>query len=202
MTRIWQHTAGAKGQRRAESILEVAAALFTTKGFAATTTQDIAEQAGIAKGSLYYYFDSKEELLYRILLQNHERLHASVTEGFDRAASLDDVGVFVSRHVHFVLTHNAVSALFGAQVGVVRAVDSWWTTLSAARRAHEELLVSTIRAAQASGEATDALDASLTARALLAMANATLQWYRPGGRQSPDEIAAHHALLAVSSLRP
>jgi AcrR family transcriptional regulator len=204
MTRIWQHNAGTKGQRRREVILREAAALFTTKGYSLTTTQDIADRAGIAKGSLYYYFNSKEELLFSILLQNQEQLHRSVIDGHDFASTgeLADVRVFLSRHVQFVLTHNAVSALFGQEAGVVRAVDSWWNTLSAARRVHEDLLVAIIRRAQASGQANDHLDASLTARALLAMANSTLQWYRHEGRYGPDDVAAHHAELAVSALRP
>ena len=204
MTRIWEHTAGTKGQRRGEMILAEAAALFTSKGYDQTTTQDIADRSGIAKGSLYYYFNSKEELLFRILLQNHEQLHQTVTEGcdFGSGGGLAHVRVFLTRHLNFVLAHNAASALFGQEAGVVRAVDSWWNTLSAARRSHEELLVSIIRSAQASGEANAHLDAALTARALLAMANSTLQWYRPDGRYSAEEVATHHAELALLALRP
>lgn len=43
--------------------IEAAAAVFADKGFHGATTQDIAEAMGIKQGSLYYYFDSKEQAL-------------------------------------------------------------------------------------------------------------------------------------------
>ena len=52
---------------RAEEILEVAARLFADRGFHRTTTKDIAEAAGVAEGTLYNYFDSKDALLFGIL---------------------------------------------------------------------------------------------------------------------------------------
>lgn len=43
-------------------ILEAALELFTDQGFAATRLDDVAARAGVAKGTLYLYFDSKEDL--------------------------------------------------------------------------------------------------------------------------------------------
>lgn len=48
--------------RRAE-ILSVANQLFQTKGYAKTAVDEIVRQAGIAKGTFYHYFKSKEEIL-------------------------------------------------------------------------------------------------------------------------------------------
>jgi AcrR family transcriptional regulator len=49
-------------QRRAE-ILEAALALFSSKGFHDTTMEEVANSAGVAKGTIYLYFQSKEHLL-------------------------------------------------------------------------------------------------------------------------------------------
>ena len=49
----------------------VALALFTTKGFAATSLREIAEQLGISKAALYYHFPSKEEIV-RSLVSTRE----------------------------------------------------------------------------------------------------------------------------------
>jgi AcrR family transcriptional regulator len=49
-------------QRRAE-ILEAALALFSSKGFHDTTMEEVANAAGVAKGTIYLYFQSKEHLL-------------------------------------------------------------------------------------------------------------------------------------------
>ncbi|MBM3183833.1 MAG: TetR/AcrR family transcriptional regulator, partial [Chlamydiae bacterium] len=49
-------------QRRSE-ILEAARHLFQTRGYERTTLQDVMNRLGIAKGTIYHYFKSKEELL-------------------------------------------------------------------------------------------------------------------------------------------
>ena len=53
-------------QRRAE-ILDTVWRLFTTRGFQSTSVEDILTEVGIAKGTLYYHFSSKEEIL-RVLI--------------------------------------------------------------------------------------------------------------------------------------
>src|ERR1700740_630418 len=47
-------------QARAPEILDAALACFSEKGFAATRMEDIARRAGISKGTIYLYFDSKQ----------------------------------------------------------------------------------------------------------------------------------------------
>ncbi|MCL6591796.1 MAG: TetR/AcrR family transcriptional regulator [Firmicutes bacterium] len=62
MTRILK-----KPEERKAEILNVAAELFQTKGYEATTTADILEKAGIARGTLYYYFKSKDEVMDAVI---------------------------------------------------------------------------------------------------------------------------------------
>ncbi|MDO5112438.1 MAG: TetR/AcrR family transcriptional regulator [Clostridia bacterium] len=50
-------------QERKNEILDAASALFSQKGFDATSVNDILERVGIAKGTFYYYFQSKEEVM-------------------------------------------------------------------------------------------------------------------------------------------
>lgn len=50
-----------------EQVLEAAARLFTSKGFAATSTREIAEAVGIRQASLYYHFAGKDEILAALL---------------------------------------------------------------------------------------------------------------------------------------
>lgn len=53
-----------------QKIKETARKLFTSKGFAAVTTRDIAVEAGINQALLHYYFRSKEKLFEIIMLEN------------------------------------------------------------------------------------------------------------------------------------
>ena len=60
--------------RRAQ-ILEAAASLFAEKGFHRTTTKDIAEAADVSEGTLYNYFDNKEDMLIGIMSFLGENQH-------------------------------------------------------------------------------------------------------------------------------
>ena len=60
--------------RRAQ-ILEAAARLFAEKGFHRTTTKDVAEAADVSEGTLYNYFDNKEDMLIGIMSYLGENQH-------------------------------------------------------------------------------------------------------------------------------
>lgn len=59
---------------RRNEILDAAEQLFVTKGFDKTSTNDILERVGIARGTLYYHFGSKEEILDAIIERMSETL--------------------------------------------------------------------------------------------------------------------------------
>ena len=52
-----------EAKERRNEILDVAERLFATKGFDNTSTNDILDEVGIARGTLYYHFKSKEDIL-------------------------------------------------------------------------------------------------------------------------------------------
>ena len=56
-----------EAEERKNEILDVAERLFSTKGFDQTSTGDILAQVGIARGTLYYHFQSKEEILDAVI---------------------------------------------------------------------------------------------------------------------------------------
>lgn len=58
----------ARGQRRRQELLELAAHLFATKGYHPTSVADVVEGLGVGKGVFYWYFASKEELFRQILV--------------------------------------------------------------------------------------------------------------------------------------
>jgi AcrR family transcriptional regulator len=63
-----------------EKIKEAARKVFTRKGFAASRTRDIAEEAGINLALLNYYFRSKEKLFDIIMMENLQHFIAGVKE--------------------------------------------------------------------------------------------------------------------------
>ena len=70
-----------QAQRRAATIAAIVSAaskLFTARGFAATSIDDIASRAGVAKGAVYHHFESKEQIFQRVFEQMTGTLAAEV----------------------------------------------------------------------------------------------------------------------------
>ncbi|HUB60013.1 MAG TPA: TetR/AcrR family transcriptional regulator [Puia sp.] len=72
----------AKESSTEERIKEAARKLFTQKGFAATRTRDIAEEAGINLALLNYYFRSKQKLFDLIMMENFRQFVKGITVNF------------------------------------------------------------------------------------------------------------------------
>jgi AcrR family transcriptional regulator len=97
----------ARGVDARERLLVAAGEAFAARGFHATTTRDIAAAAGMSPAAVYVHHESKEELLYLIALEGHQRTRALVeaaiaahTEPVDqlRAAMLAFVTFHVEEH--------------------------------------------------------------------------------------------------------
>ena len=63
-----------EAEERKEEILDAAEKMFAMKGFDNTSTGDILDAVGIARGTLYYHFKSKEEILAHGILELREQL--------------------------------------------------------------------------------------------------------------------------------
>ena len=65
-------------ENRRERLLEAAAELFATKGYAGTSVRGIASAVGMLSGSVYYHFSSKEQILLTVYDQGVERFLAAI----------------------------------------------------------------------------------------------------------------------------
>lgn len=90
-----------RAEERKNEILDAADVLFGTKGFDGTTTKDILEKVGIARGTLYYYFQSKEEIMDALI----ERYAANLLSTARIVAKEKNIPI-VERIVRVVLSLN------------------------------------------------------------------------------------------------
>lgn len=65
-------------------ILQAAKRLFAQKGFAATTIEEIAQQADLSKGAMYGHFDSKEDLFLSLIHEKNDELEHRIQEVAER----------------------------------------------------------------------------------------------------------------------
>lgn len=84
-------------ESRRKQILDAAILLFDQQGFSATKISDISEKAGISKGLVYRYFNSKEE----ILLALHENIEHCIHECFQIPSARDAITTFAMRLLSF-----------------------------------------------------------------------------------------------------
>lgn len=67
-----------RSNNRRDLVLDAAAALFVKNGFNGTSTRDIAKATGMLPGSLYYHFQSKEDLLIAVFEEGVRRISEKV----------------------------------------------------------------------------------------------------------------------------
>jgi AcrR family transcriptional regulator len=77
-------------------ILDAALDVFAHKGFHSATITDVAKKAGIAKGLLYHYFSSKDELLYHIVLTGMNNLVEKFDENHDGVLTEAEMELFIN----------------------------------------------------------------------------------------------------------
>lgn len=66
-------------ERRRHDLLEAAKALFADRGFQATTMADVARQAGVSYGVVYWYFESKDDLFHALMAAEEAHLRERIS---------------------------------------------------------------------------------------------------------------------------
>ena len=91
---------------RQDEILQAACRIFARLGYSATNVEDIAKEAGMAKGTVYLYFKSKEEIFAAVLARDVESLTDRTIEGMSAVETFADrLTVFLNLRVAY-LQHN------------------------------------------------------------------------------------------------
>jgi AcrR family transcriptional regulator len=93
-------------EQRRGSILQAARAVFARQGYANTVVDDIASHAGIAKGTVYLYFPSKEQIYLAALLDEARQLDADSRAAMGSAATWQDkVGAYLRVRLDYFEAH-------------------------------------------------------------------------------------------------
>ena len=89
-----------KDQTTEEVILEAARKVFVKKGMYGARMQDIADEAGINKALLHYYFESKDKLFEKVFMEAAGHLFPKVNEVFNSDASVFEKDRTLLRGIH------------------------------------------------------------------------------------------------------
>jgi AcrR family transcriptional regulator len=105
---------------RRDQILTAAHAVFASRGFKESTVGDIADAAGIAKGTLYLYFKSKDEIYWAALDRGLDGLHALTTAALARGdGPREKLRAFIETKVRFFDEDREFFSIYFAEFGNV-----------------------------------------------------------------------------------
>jgi AcrR family transcriptional regulator len=79
-------TQAANYDERKEAIVDAAAALFASRGFNGASVADIAERCKTSKSLIYHYYESKEDILYDVMISHVRALEAAAADALAGAA--------------------------------------------------------------------------------------------------------------------
>src|SRR5262249_3213301 len=96
----------ARAERRREAILDTAALVFARHGYPNTDVQYVADALGLAKGTIYRYFPSKQELFLAAVDRGVRRLWEAVDAAFVEGADpLEQVAACVRAYLRYFQEH-------------------------------------------------------------------------------------------------
>ena len=107
---------------RRDQLLNAAHMIFATKGFAAATVDEIAATAGVAKGTVYLYFASKEEVYWAALNRGLDELHERTRRAIEAADTvLSKLRAFMATRIEFFETHADFFRVYVGEVSNIAA---------------------------------------------------------------------------------
>jgi len=171
-----------------DRLLDTAAELFWEKGFAATTTREIAAALRIQQASLYYHMASKEDLLYQIFGSSLHQFLADVPGAVHQAADpRERIRVLIRVHVVTLLRYQKRNMTMLTEL---RALSSKHRSeVVTLRERYAAFVRSTLEDAQGNGGIRSDIPAAYLSLALLNMLNWTARWYRENRDPSPDQMS-------------
>lgn len=174
-------------ERKKEAVLSTAVRLFNSKGFNATSLDDVADSLKVTKPTIYHYFANKDEILFECV----RRGLSSINEAASRVAAQGGTGADKLRALMIeyglVMTQD-----FG--MCVTRTTDSELSEDSRKRfRALKKEIDQTVLQVVESGMKDGSLragDARLTTFTITGALNWIGRWFEPDREKSADEVAA------------
>ncbi len=180
------------GPRR---ILLAAATAFAERGFHATTTRDIAAQAGLSSAALYFHFRSKEEVLYQIATSALDfTIEVAATEAKGPGSPAERLTRLVRVLTIWHTYNSQVAHVVLYQTGAL--TSDHLADISAKQREVSQILRQVITDGVKSGD-FDVPDPGAATIAILSLCLDVARWYRPGYRLTPQQLGDFNAVAAL-----
>ncbi|MDF2367965.1 TetR/AcrR family transcriptional regulator [Sneathiella sp.] len=173
-----------RSDNRRQELMAAAAYLFNQRGYDATSMRDIAREAGMLAGSMYYHFSSKEDLIVATYEEGKRLISTAVLEATDGVEDpWERLTQAAIAHMNTLFGGNNFSILLCADIS--RTAPTLRSRLIEIRDSYDKLFMDLIEDLPLA----DDIDKGLLRLNLLGSLNWSTSWYRPGG-QTPAQIGA------------
>lgn len=119
-------------------ILRAARELFSERGLYLSRVEDLTSRAGIAKGTLYLYFRSKEEVIVAVVTEGYEALARHLEARLERSVPEETLAALIGGHFEFLSEHPDLLRIFHQARGMLKFDRPEWRPLKRPLEAHVE----------------------------------------------------------------
>nr|CAD6407687.1 TetR/AcrR family transcriptional regulator [Rhizobium sp. Q54] len=160
-----------------EQIIEGAKRVFMTLGFDAASMNDITREAGVSKGTIYVYFENKEDLFGAIIEQERERITLKLKDILAGSEEVEDglyrFGLGFATHITSPQTINAMRTLIGVRNRMPKLCSRFFRSPANVRTVLEDFIKRHVAAGKLAVDDTD-----LAARQFIELASGTFFKFR------------------------
>jgi AcrR family transcriptional regulator len=189
-------------EQRLGEILEHATAVFYERGFEGASMRDLSRASGMSLSGLYYYFESKDRLLYLIQKHTFETVLRSARERLDGVSDPEArVRAFIFNHIEYFLKNRKAMTVLSHEDETL--TGEFGKDVADMKRDYYKLCVSLIEELRQSHPEFDSrLNSRLAVLSLFGMTNWIYTWHNSRVDADADELAGHMADIFLRGVLP
>ena len=188
---------GLQKEKRRSKIRDIAAKVFAEQGFDRTTIRGIAKSGNISAASIYYYFDSKEELLYQVLDE-------TMSTGLKLMKEIEQKELTEKEKLIEILQMHTMTAInFDKMKLLVHEQNclsaEHQTDLKIKQKQYMEQLTKVFESLKDSRQMRD-LDPKVCAFAFFGMVSWAYRWFNPQGNLTTKQLAEYFTTIFTQGI--
>src|SRR5437868_5993511 len=188
---------GSRFQRRLATILRHATEVFCEKGYEGASMRDLSRHSGMSLAGMYYYFESKERLLY--LIQKHT--FSTIVERLrDRLNGISDpeqrVRIFIQNHLEYFLANQKAMKVLSHEDDVLK--NSYGSEIAAIKREYYRICIELLD--QLKLERGLEFSSRIAVLSLFGMMNWIYKWYNQRADGNAESLAQDMAEIFLQGV--
>lgn len=174
--------------------------LFEKKGFSETSIQDIVNGLGVTKGTFYYYFSSKEQLLMEIhdhyITSLLERQHRIITN--DNMSSKEKITEIISLLISDIVKNGPSARVYFREMR--HLANENMENIKQKREQFRLNVEDVVQKGIDQKEFKEDLSADIITFGILGVTNWSYNWFKPGGEVSSHELVGKYADMILTGI--